>query len=479
MSVTNDPDLNMTKPQTMRTLWMNLPMSLVALGIAVIALTMTFMVVSERNYSNIVKSVAATRDGRDHLSLVYQLQTLLLNAETAQRGYLLTGNKLYLEPFFRAKAELPKLQRELTIAFMDRPDRQAQINELAIVVVEKFIGLEVAIAMAEQGKQEDVLLILEQDKGKNLMDDARNKLATMIQQMTVDGEQMRLYWERDMRVSRLGMIAIAALNLILLCIVAYFYMQDLQRRQFLVALRVNENERLSGLVAERTGELNDLSTHLQQSTERDRAALARDLHDELGGILTSAKMDIEWLRSHSLLSDEGVHRCDQISALIDEAVTIKRRVVENLRPSLLDNLGLGSALEWYINEHCQKGGVKCTLNLAEDLGVLSPDASIALFRIVQEGTTNVLRHAKAKNLKASLHIDEKNIHLVLEDDGTGLPPDYNPSKLSHGLSGMRQRARSLGGDVVWNSVPGTGTTITVTIPRKVEDAVAAIEQPSA
>ena len=83
MSVTNDPHLNMTKPQTMRKLWMNLPMSLVALGIAVIALTMTFMVVSERNYSNIVKSVAATRDGRDHLSLVYQLQTLLLNAETA------------------------------------------------------------------------------------------------------------------------------------------------------------------------------------------------------------------------------------------------------------------------------------------------------------------------------------------------------------------------------------------------------------
>lgn len=473
MSAINDSLLHPSTAQMIPTSWASIPKSLIALGIAVIALTAIFIVVSERNYSNILRSVAATRDGRDHLSLVYQLQTTLLNAETAQRGYLLTNNKSYLEPFIQAKAALPQLQQQLSIAFADSPGRQSQINALAAPLVEKFILIESTIALAEQGKQADALLIIKQGEGKNLMDDVRNKLVTMIQQMDVDGEQMRVYWERDMRVSRMGMIIIAALNLILLGIVVYFYMQDLQRRQLLVALRVTENERLSSLVAERTAELNELSTHLQRSTEEDRAVLARDLHDELGGILTSAKMDLDWLRTHELLSVEGEHRSDQLSALIDEAVTIKRRVVENLRPSLLDNLGLGSALEWYINEHCQKVGLKCTLNLAEDLGVLSPDTSIALFRIAQEGTTNVLRHAKAKNLKADLHVDNKNIYLILEDDGTGLPPAYNPSKLSHGLSGMRQRARSLGGDAVWNSVPGTGTTVTITIPRHLDSTSSA------
>ena len=447
----------------------NMPASLVGLALAALALTITFIVVSERNYNNILNSVAATRDGRDHLSLIYQLQTLVLNAETAQRGYLLTGNKIYLEPFLQAKAELPKVQYELVAAFADRSDRQAQLNDLAKVVIDKLVGLEITITLAEQGKRDEAMRRFELNKGNDQMDVARKKVAVMIDEMGLEGEQMRAYWERNMLVSRLGIIAIAALNLILLGLVVYLFMQDLQRQQILVASRISENERLASLVEERTGELNELSTHLQRSSERDRAALARDLHDELGGILTSAKMDLEWLRVRAASTPEGVHRFEQLSNLIDEAVTIKRNVVENLRPSLLDNLGLAPALEWYITENCSKGGLKCNLNLAEELGFISPDASIAVFRIVQESVTNVLRHANAKNFTASLHVDEENIHLVLEDDGMGLPTTFNPSKLSHGLSGMRQRARSLGGDVAWSSGSGKGTTITVSIPRDLNE----------
>ena len=447
----------------------NMPASLVGLALAALALTITFIVVSERNYNNILNSVAATRDGRDHLSLIYQLQTLVLNAETAQRGYLLTGNKIYLEPFLQAKADLPKVQYELVAAFADRSDRQAQINELAKVVIEKFVGLEITITLAAQGKRDEAMQLFQQNTGNDQMDVARKKVAIMIDEMGLEGEQMRAYWERNMLVSRLGIIAIAALNVVLLGLVVYLFMQDLQRQQILVASRITENERLASLVEERTGELNELSTHLQRSSERDRAALARDLHDELGGILTSAKMDLEWLRVRAASTPEGVHRFEQLSNLIDEAVTIKRNVVENLRPSLLDNLGLAPALEWYITENCSKGGLKCNLNLAEELGFISPDASIAVFRIVQESVTNVLRHANAKNFTASLHVDEENIHLVLEDDGMGLPTTFNPSKLSHGLSGMRQRARSLGGDVAWSSGSGKGTTITVSIPRDLNE----------
>ncbi len=452
------------------TLCKKMPASLIGLAFAALALTITFIFVSERNYGNILKSVAATRDGRDHLSLIYQLQTLVLNAETAQRGYLLTGNKIYLEPFLRAKEDLPKVQSDLEAAFADRSDRQAQLNVLSKVVIDKFVGLEISITMAEQGKRDEAMQFFAQNKGNDQTDIARKQVAVMIEEMGLEGEQMRAYWERNMLVSRLGIIAIAALNVILLGLVVYLFMQDLQRQQILVATRVTENERLASLVEERTGELNELSTHLQRSTERDRAALARDLHDELGGILTSAKMDLEWLRVRAESTPEGVNRFEQLSNLIDEAVTIKRRVVENLRPSLLDNLGLAPALEWYITENCAKGGLKCNLNLAEELGFISPDASIAVFRIVQESVTNVLRHANAKNFTASLHVDEKNIHLVLEDDGTGLPSTFNPSKLSHGLSGMRQRARSLGGDVTWSSGAGKGTTITVSIPRDLDEA---------
>ena len=183
-------------------------------------------------------------------------------------------------------------------------------------------------------------------------------------------------------------------------------------------------------------------------------------------------MDLGWLRKHSSLSAEGEERCNEISALIDDAVAIKRRVVENLRPSLLDNMGLAAALEWYLTEQCSKSGLVCTLRLSEELGSVPPDMAIAMFRIAQEATTNVLRHAKAKHLVVTLCATETDIILILQDDGSGLPPTYNPMRLSHGLSGMRQRARSIGGDAVWDSVPGTGTTITVSIPRTASESQA-------
>jgi len=455
--------------EAFKILWGSVPPSFIAPALLTIIFTITFMVVSERNYKAVSQSVNARQVARDNLDLVETLFTTLLNAETGQRGYLLTGDKEYLEPLMEARTEFPKLQMKLTMAFASRPDQKKQVDELATITLNMFIGLEAILALADQGKREEALKLIGSNNAKQLMDSARQKVARLSQDMLSDLNSARKSSERDLVVSRMGMLAIAILNLLLLACALYLFIKDLHQRQALIDIRETENQRLLNLVNERTAELNELSTHLQRSSEQDRAALARDLHDELGGILTSAKMDLEWLRTHAAHSPDALKRFKQMSDMFDEAVSLKRRVVENLRPSLLDNLGLAPALEWYISEHCNKGGLTCTLNLAEELGVISPDASIALFRIVQEVTTNALRHAKAKNFLANLHVDEKNIHLVLTDDGAGLPPTFNPSNMSHGLSGIRQRARSLGGDAVWKSAPGKGTTIEVTIPRNVDE----------
>ncbi len=467
MADSNFPALS--KREALKILWGGVPPSFIAPALLTIIFTITFIVVSERNYQTVSESVHDRRVARDNLDVVETLFITLLNAETGQRGYLLTGDKDYLEPLITARAALPKLQKQLTIAFANRPDQQKQVDDLATITLNKFIELQTTIALADQGKREDAIKLVSGNSGKQLMDSARQKIARLSDEITRDLDTARKESERNMLVSRVGMLAIAMLNLLLLACALYLFIKDLHQRQSLIAIRETENQRLLNLVNERTAELNELSTHLQRSSEQDRAALARDLHDELGGILTSAKMDLEWLRTHAAHSPDALKRFKQMSDMIDEAVSIKRRVVENLRPSLLDNLGLAPALEWYITEHCNKGGLTCTLNLAEELGVISPDASIALFRIVQEGTTNALRHAKAANFTAKLHVDEKNIYLDLTDDGAGLPPAFNPLKMSHGLSGIRQRARSLGGDAVWKSAPGKGTTIEVTIPRNIDE----------
>lgn len=466
----------LTRREIFKTLWGGVPPSFIAPALLTLALTVTFIIVAERNYRNVVFSVNERRVARDNLDVIEALQVTLLNAETGQRGYLLTGSSDYLKPLTLARTELPKLQSRTTMMFVNRPDKQEKVNEITALIFDKFFELEMTVKLVDQGKRDEALRIVTQNSGKEIMDDVRQKITSLSGEMSADLEDVRKGWEHDMLMSRLGMLAVAILNLMLLGFALYLFIKDLQQRQVLIAIRETENQRLLTIVDERTGELNELSTHLQQSTEGDRAALARDLHDELGGILTSAKMDLEWLRTHAIHSPEALQRFRQLSEMLDDAVSVKRRVVENLRPSLLDNLGLAAALEWYINEHCAKGGLKCKLNLAEELGVISPDASIALFRIVQEGTTNALRHAKAKSFSASLQIEGDNIKLLLEDDGAGLPSTFNPTKMSHGLSGIRQRARSLGGDAIWQSAPGQGTTIIVTIPRSIgEDDKSATE----
>jgi signal transduction histidine kinase len=465
VSESNFPALS--RRDILKTLWGGIPPSFIAPAILTLVLTIAFIFVSERTYSEVSQSVTARRVARDNLDLIDDLLLMMVNAQTAQRGYLLTGKKNYLEPLTAARADLPVLQRKIVSAFVPHPNLQTQIDDVTTLVLNHFVELEATIALADQGKRDEALRIVEQDTGKKVMDSARQKVAALSEQMTEELVRARADSERSLTLSRVGMLVIALLNMTLLGFALYFFIKDLHQRQLLIALRETENQRLLKLVDERTGELNELSTHLQRSSEKDRATLARDLHDELGGILTSAKMDLEWLRTHADHAPEALRRFAQLAEMLDEAVLIKRRVVENLRPSLLDNLGLASALEWYINENCAKGGLKCKLNLAEELGIVSPDTSIALFRIVQEATTNALRHARAKNFSASLQLQGDYIKLTLEDDGAGLPATFNPAQMSHGLSGIRQRARSLGGDAIWTSAPGKGTTIVVTIPRDV------------
>lgn len=440
-----------------------LPRWLFVVSILAFAFTCVFVAVSETNHARILESWKTLREARDQADLIDEMRTLLLNAETGQRGYLLTGNILFLAPLTDAKRDLPILQKRVIMGFMSRPDRQAQVDRLSELMLEMMVQLEATVNLAMAGKRDEAIKLVEQNISSAIMDDARQKFSAMMGDMTNDAAEFRGKTYRDLRISRLGMLAIALLNLTLLGSAIYVFSNDVKRRQ-------SETLRLAEVVADRTSELNELSSHLQVSSERERASLARDLHDELGGILTSAKMDLNWLQERVHVIPGGAERLKEYSSLLDEAVTVKRRVIENLRPSLLDNLGLPAALEWYVSETCKKGGLSCTLNLAEDVGLISADAAIALFRIVQEGTTNVLRHAKAKNLTADLRIDDTNIYLILKDDGGGLPATFNPAKLSHGLSGIRQRAKALGGDAVWESAAGRGTTVAVTIPRDINSS---------
>lgn len=216
---------------------------------------------------------------------------------------------------------------------------------------------------------------------------------------------------------------------------------------------------------ERSRELSALSTYLQSLVEKEKFELAHNLHDELGGLLTAAKMDLSWLQSRVVDQPNIQQRLHQLGNVLDDAMDMKRRVVEDLRPSLLDHFGLATALRAYFEATCKKSGLNCEIALADD-EVIPKDIAIAFFRLVQEGLTNVIRHADAKNVKLALASDIQNYVLTLTDDGRGIDLTDPAFRWSHGLMGMRHRIRALGGRFSLESTPLHGATLSVVVPKR-------------
>jgi signal transduction histidine kinase len=232
------------------------------------------------------------------------------------------------------------------------------------------------------------------------------------------------------------------------------------------AVHASVEERVERRVEERTRELASLSDFLQTHSEREKALLARELHDSLGGILTPAKMDLAWLEGHLGNHPEYGERMRRLSALIDSGIDLKRRIIENLRPSLLDHLGLASALHWHVEEACRSAGIESRLMISENLERLPSDLEIALYRLVQESVSNIVKHAQAKVLDLTLERTAEGLKLGIADDGVGIADLEYAKRLSHGLAGMMHRVRSVNGSFDVRSQLGKGTRIDVFVPLK-------------
>ena len=443
-----------------------IPLVLLIPIVLVVFLTLGVIWMSETNYASFHRGMSRLVEERTRIDLVNDMALVLLNAETAQRGYLLTGRDEYLRPLDYAKEQLPKLENRLAASLSSRPDRWQDLDRVRQSLMKKLVELETTIQIFKLGDKTKALEMAGSDVGRALMDAARAMITSLSEHMNTELEGNREAWLRGIEYSRYSILGVGLLSFLLLITVFQLLSRDLENKARLTEMSDSENARLGKEVAERTHELNELTNYLQWTAEREKAAIARDLHDELGGILTSAKMDVDWLGSRIERSPETEKRLAQLNRMLDEAVQLKRRVIEDLRPSLLDNLGLAPALEWHVTEHCKNAGLICKLDIADVSELIDSDTAIAVYRIVQEALTNVIRHAKATRFELSLAETGGEIELRMRDNGVGLPASFNPSKLSHGLSGMRQRARALGGDIAWESAPRQGTRIDARIPLR-------------
>ncbi len=215
-------------------------------------------------------------------------------------------------------------------------------------------------------------------------------------------------------------------------------------------------------------ELRNLTAYLQQIREDERAKIAREIHDELGQALTAIKMDISYLFSkyndHSSVSEKS----ESIIRIIDSTIQSIKRISTELRPGILDDLGLLSAIEWQVRDFEKRSGIKCSLQFDRDDIQIDKESSITIFRVLQEGLTNVARHACATEVFINLRSDPENLYLVIQDNGRGFSEDELRKPRSFGLIGIRERILYLGGNFRISGSQGRGTRIDISIPFRKE-----------
>jgi signal transduction histidine kinase len=225
-----------------------------------------------------------------------------------------------------------------------------------------------------------------------------------------------------------------------------------------------ENARLYAAEHATREQLRNLASYLQEAREEERKRIAREIHDELGQSLTALKFDISRLAERLPEEEPALReRVAAMATLIDGSIHTVQRVSTELRPGLLDDLGLAAAIEWQVEEFAERTGIRFDLHLGDD-DMLESHVAIALFRILQETLTNVARHAGANKVHVELAVDPREVMLRVRDDGRGITESEISSTQALGLLGMRERARTLGGEVTFEGVRGQGTTVTVRIP---------------
>jgi len=225
---------------------------------------------------------------------------------------------------------------------------------------------------------------------------------------------------------------------------------------------VGLDQQVEARVAARTEELSTLSTHLLRMMENERSQLAKELHDELGGLITAAKMDMAWLQSQigSTLDAASEEKFRSVVQMLNQAMMLKRRVVESLRPSLLDHFGLPVALRSHFDEQCSRAGIEYIATLPEETLDLELTVQLTLFRVAQEALTNLLARGQAKHVELVIEPDGDGYLMTLGDDGEAMDEVQ-----TRALVGMRHRLMGAGGRLDVQAVPGQGNRITAYVPR--------------
>ncbi len=441
--------------------WPNFRKMAISLPLALLAVSV-LVGINEVGYSRSRDAVSALSRTYATRAAIDRLMLNMLDAETGLRGYLLTGDDRYLEPYQKAVTTINGNLDEVRNIFINSPEELGNLALMSRQIARKMSEMELSLVLRRQNNNDAWKFVLSTDVGKENMDAIRTLGARLVEHSTAQTQRSTEAILHSLLLSRIGIATFAAI-----CLLAfYMYLHQAitlqavsQREQEILA---RERDRLEQLVRERTASLTELANHLQQVREDERGHLARELHDELGALLTAAKLDVARLKPRvDVQVPEIAERLRHLTETLNSGIALKRRIIEDLRPSSLFNLGLTTSLEILTREFAERSGIVVDVNL--ETVDLPEQVQLTVYRMVQESLTNIGKYAGAAKALVAVHNYPTHVSVQIRDDGTGFDTTaINAS--SHGLMGMRHRVEAAGGRLTITSQPGEGTLVSAVLP---------------
>lgn len=434
------------------------------------------------NATLLIINTAATIDSHAQYARSYEIkrslstfQSVITAAESGQRGYLLTGQTGYLEPYYVAmrswRTEIEKL-RTLTV---DNAARQKDITELERLTAAAVSRLKATISRSREPGPNGSADVAGTERATTTMDRVRGIVDRMMAEEDARIEALRREVLRDMLVAGGLALLTTVVTVAVLIGLNKLLRRYVRDRQIAENAILQTNQALNEQVEQRTAELTELSQHLIRVSEEEKAKLARELHDTLGSNLTAINMDLNWIQRRLPEGTREIkERLQRVLQMLGETVELKHEVIEGLRPSHLDNLGLAFAMRSHCREFTRRTGLPCEVDVQEDFDDLDPSWSIAFYRIAQESLTNIAKHAQATKVRIALSRENGGVLLRIIDDGIGVAEESLSKPKSHGIVGMRERMRQMGGRFqIRRPEEGPGTMVEAFIPATDATAISA------
>lgn len=432
------------------------------IGPLAIVLALLVLVVSEMGHQELRRLNREREASVQTQLLVGRLRRILLFMETSTRGYLITGRTEYLEPHNQQAPILESTLEATEALSLAELKSKPVLAELVDKARQKKADLEEMIRLFQAGDRLGAMVSMETDVGLKMM----SQISDLVDQV-INMEGAKFSVAGEVRASSAWVSRILIWVLVAASLVGAMMLMRLGRareRDHLLHMAQLQAERdlLDEVVTRRTAETVALALHMERVREDERGRLARELHDELGGLLTAAKLDVARIRKRLPEGGSGHDLLLHLSQSLDAGIALKRRIIEDLRPSSLTNLGLMTALLIHCREFSQRAEISVITDI-EDIS-LPADHALAVYRIVQEALTNVAKYAAATEVYVSMQSADDRVEIRVVDDGKGFDPKTKETAGGHGLQGMRFRVRACGGDLHIQSSPESGTSIVASLP---------------